>query len=156
MLTNRKNLAKTSGKPGKTQTINYFRINDAWHLVDLPGYGWAKVSMEKKMAWSKFVRDYLLKREPLTCLFILIDIRLEPQAIDLEFIKWSGENHIPIGLIFTKADKVSRHSGIRSVELFKKAMKQDWDKLPQIFITSAVSKEGQESLLEYIYSINGE
>jgi GTP-binding protein len=154
MLVNRKQLAKTSGKPGKTQTINFFLINDKWHLVDLPGYGWAGVSKEKKIEWVAFVRDYLLKRENLFCLFILIDIRHEPQSIDLEFINWAGENRIPFALVFTKTDKISKNKVESSIAYYKKRLLRDWESLPDIFSTSALKHQGKEEILNFIDKIN--
>lgn len=154
MLVNRKQLAKTSGKPGKTQTINFFLINDTWHLVDLPGYGWAGVSKEKKIEWVAFVRDYLLKRENLYCLFILIDIRHEPQSIDLEFINWVGENRIPFAIVFTKTDKISKGKIASSIAKYKNRLLRDWESLPEIFISSSMKHIGKEELLEFIDKIN--
>ena len=154
MLVNRKQLAKTSGKPGKTQTINFFLINDRWHLVDLPGYGWAGVSKEKKIEWVAFVRDYLLKRKKLYCLFILIDIRHEPQSIDLEFINWAGENSIPFAMVFTKSDKISKSKIASSITKYKKRLLKDWESLPEIFITSSLKNNGKEEILNFIDKIN--
>ena len=153
MLLGRKKLAKISATPGKTQTINYFLINGSWHAVDLPGYGWAKVSRTKKLAWSGFVREYLLDNPRLACLFVLIDIRLEPQPNDLEFLYWAAEKQIPLALVFTKADKSKKNQQIRSVELFKKTLLPDWAFLPEIFISSAVTKTGREEILDFIGSI---
>lgn len=150
MLLSRKNLARISSTPGKTQTINYYLINNEWYAVDLPGYGWAKVSKQKKIAWSGFVRDYLLTGDSLACLFILIDARHEPQTIDLQFLYWMVENEIPIALVFTKADKLSRNKVNRSVQLYKNILLRDWVYLPEIFITSAMDKRGREEMLEYI------
>ena len=154
MLVNRKQLAKTSGKPGKTQTINFFLINDRWHLVDLPGYGWAGVSKEKKIEWVAFVRDYLLKRQNLYCLFILVDIRHEPQSIDLEFINWAGENRIPFAIVFTKSDKISKSKIASSIAKYKKRLLKDWESLPEIFITSSLKNNGKEEILNFIDKIN--
>lgn len=154
MLVDRKKLAKTSGKPGKTQTINFFLINDQWHLVDLPGYGWAGVSKEKKLEWMNFVKDYLLHREQLYCVFILIDIRHEPQNIDLEFINWSGFNKIPFALVFTKSDKISKNKVNIAVENYRKKLLKDWESLPDIFITSAVDERGRGDILSFIEKIN--
>jgi GTP-binding protein len=154
MLVNRRQLAKTSGKPGKTRTINFFLINDRWHIVDLPGYGWAGVSKEAKMEWIGFVRNYLLNRQKLYCLFILLDIRHEPQSIDLEFISWAGENHIPIALVFTKSDKISKNKVDRAVKLYQKRLLRDWEKLPEMFITSVPERKGREEILAYINQIN--
>lgn len=154
MLVDRKKLAKTSGKPGKTQTINFFLVNDQWHLVDLPGYGWAGVSKEKKLEWMNFVKDYLLHREQLYCVFILIDIRHEPQNIDLEFINWSGFNKIPFALVFTKSDKISKNKVNIAVENYRKKLLKDWESLPDIFITSAVDERGRGDILSFIEKIN--
>lgn len=154
MLVNRKQLAKTSGKPGKTQTINFFLINDRWHLVDLPGYGWAGVSKEKKIEWVAFVRDYLQKRQNLYCLFILVDIRHDPQSIDLEFINWAGENRIPFAIVFTKSDKISKSKIASSITKYKKRLLRDWESLPEIFITSSLKNNGKEEILNFIDKIN--
>ena len=154
MIVDRKKLAKTSGRPGKTQTINFFLINDKWHLVDLPGYGWAGVSKERKLEWMGFVKDYLLQREQLFCLFILIDIRHKPQNIDLEFINWSGTNGIPCALVFTKTDKVSKSKAQIAVENYRKRLFMEWASLPEIFVTSAIEKIGREEILSFIKKIN--
>ncbi len=154
MLTNNQKLAKTSGKPGKTQLINHFKINDDWYLVDLPGYGWAKVSKESREKWDLMIRNYILHRENLFCLFVLIDSRLEPQKVDLEFINWLGENGIPIALVFTKTDKQSKTKTQQNIELFKKTLRDTWEALPDILATSSVNKSGREELLGYIENIN--
>jgi len=154
MLTNNQKLAKTSGKPGKTQLINHFKINDDWYLVDLPGYGWAKVSKENRGKWNLMIRNYILHRENLFCLFVLIDSRLEPQKVDLEFINWLGESGIPIALVFTKTDKQSTNKTQQNIELFKKTLSTTWEKLPDILVTSSVNKTGREELLNYIQEIN--
>jgi len=154
MLTNRKSLAKTSATPGKTKLINYFLINDNWYIVDLPGYGWAKVGKKEKQKWSENVRRYLLGRKSLTTLFILIDIRLKPQEIDIEFINWSGEKGIPISIVFTKADKLSKNKIAASVNQFKKQLKLYWEELPNLFISSSLSKLGNQEILRYIFHIN--
>jgi len=154
MLVNKRQLAKTSGKPGKTQTINYFLINGQWHLVDLPGYGWAGVSKQKKTEWIGFVREYLLKRHNLYCLFILLDIRHPPQSIDLEFIKWAGLEGIPFALIFTKSDKISKNKIDTAVENYKNQLLKEWEKLPDIFVTSSANHSGREELLNFIDKIN--
>ncbi|MBR9998754.1 MAG: YihA family ribosome biogenesis GTP-binding protein [Cyclobacteriaceae bacterium] len=153
LLFERKKLAKTSATPGKTQTINYFLINRNWCAVDLPGYGWAKVSRDKKLAWSGFVREYLLSRENLMCLFVLLDIRLEPQPIDLQFLNWTVEQKIPIALVFTKSDKLPKNKIIGAVEKYESELKKHWEFLPEIFITSAEDKTGRNDLLIYIDSI---
>ena len=150
MLTNRKNLAKTSNKPGKTQTINHFIINEHWYLVDLPGYGYASVSKEKREGFGKIIENYILKRENLHCLFILLDVRLEPQKIDLEFIQWTGEKEIPLCLVFTKADKLTKHQLNRNVTMYKATLQKQWEELPTIVVTSSTSKAGKEELLSFI------
>jgi len=154
MLFERKKLAKTSATPGKTQTINFYLINKVWYAVDLPGYGWAKVSKKRKIAWSAFVRNYLLHREYLTCLFVLLDIRLEPQAIDLQFLNWAVEKQIPIVLVFTKADKLSKNKVYGSVERYKSILLNDWEYLPDIFITSTVDQRGKDDIINFLASIN--
>lgn len=153
-LFDKKKLAKTSTTPGKTQTMNFYLINDNWYAVDLPGYGWAKVSRKKKLQWSGFVRDYLLNREKLSCLFVLLDIRHLPQAIDLEFLNWTVEKQIPIALIFTKADKLSKNKIIQAIELYKRTLLQHWAFLPEIFITSVITRQGKEEIIQYMDSIN--
>ncbi len=125
-LTDRKSLAKTSSTPGKTQLINHFLINDVWYLVDLPGYGWAKVSKSFKEKWEKMTKEYLTKREKLTCVFVLVDIRHNPQANDLAFISWLGQAGIPFSIIFTKADKLSKLKVEASIETFKKTLQETW------------------------------
>lgn len=156
MLTNRKGLAKTSGTPGKTQLINHFLINEKWYLVDLPGYGFAKASKTSKATWDKMIRDYLEKRTNLLTTFILLDIRLEPQAIDLAFIQWVGEKQLPIALVFTKADKLSKQQVVKAVEHYKKELLKAWEELPNIFITSAEKRDGRDEVLGYIESTNKE
>lgn len=154
MLTGRSKLAKVSGKPGKTQTINYFLINDAWHLVDLPGYGWAKVSKSARKSWSKMIEEYLLHRRQLMTLFVLIDSRLPPQKIDMEFIQWLGENQIPFSIIFTKADKQTSNKTNQSVAAFREEMLKIWEELPPFFISSSVDSTGREEILQYIHQLN--
>lgn len=153
LLTARKNLAKVSGKPGKTQLINHFMINGEWYLVDLPGYGWAKVSKEDKQKWGTMIHDYLLERKNLMLLFVLIDIRLAPQPIDVEFINWLGENGIPFSLIFTKADKLSGNKCQQSVARYKRTLRQTWEQLPPMFITSSLKNQGREEVLNYIEEV---
>lgn len=150
MLTNRKNLAKTSNKPGKTQTINHFIINDQWYLVDLPGYGYARVSKEKREGFGKIIENYVIRRENLNCLFILLDSRLEPQKIDLEFIQWSGEKEIPLCLVFTKADKLTKNQLNRNVSIYKSTLLKVWEELPALFVTSSTEKTGKDDLLSFI------
>lgn len=155
MLTNHKNLAKTSGKPGKTQLINHFKINNNWFLVDLPGYGYAKVSKKTKAVFQQFITDYFEKRTQLVCAFVLIDIRLEAQKIDLEFMEFMGESEIPFCLIFTKADKISKVKVDSHVAAYKKQMlANNWAEMPQYFITSSTEGTGKESVLQYIDQIN--
>lgn len=154
MVTERKSLAKTSGRPGKTQLINHFIINDEWYLVDLPGYGYAKASKTSRMKWEKFISEYLTKREELLNVFVLIDCRLEPQKIDLEFMNWCGEKGIPFSMVFTKMDKVSSTVLQKNLAKYKKEMLKYWEELPPVFTTSAESKFGREKLLNYIERIN--
>jgi len=154
MLANHKTIAKTSSKPGKTQTINHFLVNNAWYLVDLPGYGYAKISKTMREKWAKMIHDYLVLRENLKLVFVLIDARLEPQKNDLEFINSLGERQIPFAIIFTKSDKISANKVSQNAETFKKAMLETWEELPQIFVSSAVTKKGQTEILEFISSIN--
>lgn len=155
MLTNNKNLAKTSSKPGKTQLINHFKINSNWFLVDLPGYGYAKVSKKTKSVFQQFITEYFEKREQLVSAFVLIDIRHEPQKIDLEFLTYLGENGIPLSIIFTKADKVPRSKVNNLVASYKKALLAgEWEEMPPYFITSSETELGKDSILEYIDQIN--
>lgn len=153
-LTNRNSLAKVSSKPGKTQLINHFKINSSWYLVDLPGYGYAKVAKTSRAKWEKFVQQYLIQRENLYCLFVLVDIRHEPQRIDLEFFRWLGEKGIPFSIIYTKADKLSTGKAKSSVEFYENELLKEWEELPKSFVTSAVNGNGIEELLNYIDDIN--
>lgn len=154
MLTQRKGLAMTSQKPGKTQLINHFLINNEWHLVDLPGYGFARVGQSNRERLKSIIEDYILEREQLTNLFILLDCRHEPQKIDLEFIEWAGENGVPFALVFTKADKLSKGKLASNMEAYKQTLLESWEELPPIFITSSEAKEGRDELLNYIENIN--
>lgn len=156
MLTGKKGLAKTSQTPGKTQLINHFLINDDWYIVDLPGYGYARISKSIKEDWNKFIRTYLDKRESLQCVFVLIDSRLEPQKIDLEFCNWLGEKGLPIALIFTKADKQSRVKTDQNVSKFKKALLATFEEVPAIFITSSELQHGREEVLNFVASVNNQ
>ena len=156
MLANNKSIAKISSRPGKTQTINHFLVNNAWYLVDLPGYGYAKISKTMREKWAKMINDYLVLRENLRTVFVLIDARLEPQKLDLEFINSLGEMGMPFALIFTKSDKLSALRVSQNVETFKQAMLETWEELPPVFISSAVTGKGQMEILEYIYAINSE
>jgi GTP-binding protein len=154
MLTAKKGLAKTSQTPGKTQLINHFLINDTWYIVDLPGYGYARASKSKKADWSKFIHTYLDKRESLQCVLVLIDSRLEPQKIDLEFCNWLGEKGLSFILVFTKADKQSGTKTDQNVALFKKAMLASFEEAPQYFITSSETHLGHDEILNFIDNIN--
>ena len=156
MLMQRKSLAKTSGRPGKTQLINHFLINKAWYLVDLPGYGYARVSKSAKKTFQKFITNYFSHREQLVLAFILVDCRHAPQPIDLEFMYWMGENHIPFSIIFTKADKLKPNALTRNIEIYKQKLLMTWESLPPYFITSASNGTGRDELLEYIDKINTE
>ncbi len=150
MLTGHNSLAKTSGTPGKTQLINHFMINDEWYLVDLPGYGYAKASKGERKKWEEFIQRYLSNRENLINTFVLIDSRLAPQKIDMEFMAWCGEKNIPFAMVFTKIDKLSSSALGKNMAAYRKEMLKFWDELPPIFTTSAESKFGQEKVLNYI------
>ncbi|MCW0481400.1 ribosome biogenesis GTP-binding protein YihA/YsxC [Gaoshiqia sediminis] len=150
MLTNQKKLAKTSSRPGKTQLINHFIINDSWYLVDLPGYGYAKVSKKARNKFQAYIVDYILQRENLYCLFVLIDSRLEPQAIDLDFISWLGEKQVPFALVFTKADKLGKTKLASAVAHYKKELKKQWAELPPVLVSSAETGLGKEEILTFI------
>ena len=154
MLTNHKGLAKTSSKPGKTQLINHFLINKEWYLVDLPGYGYAKVSKQSKKTFQQFITDYFKKRRELVCAFVLVDIRHEPQKIDLEFMQWLGENAIPFAIVFTKADKLTEKQIQEHVANYSEILLQQWEEMPPYFITSSENRLGKEDLLSYIETIN--
>jgi len=154
MLTERKNLAKTSGRPGKTQLINHFLINHTWHLVDLPGYGYARVSKSAKKTFQKFITAYFEKREQMICAFVLIDSRHKPQPIDLEFMQWLGEHQVPFCIIFTKADKMKPKALERNINDYQAEMLQTWTEMPQFFISSSSSGMGRDEILGYIESIN--
>jgi len=159
-LANHKNLAKVSSKPGKTQLINHFEVisetdvEKMWHLVDLPGYGYAVVSKKKRVKWAGFIEEYLLQREPLTNVFVLVDSRLEPQKIDLEFIQWLGEKGLPFSIVFTKIDKNKTQKLKTNIENYRKRLQEDWDELPVMFYTSATEGEGKDDLLGYIDKVN--
>lgn len=154
MLTNCKNLAKTSGRPGKTQIINHFKIDDRWFLVDLPGYGYARVSKTTKQVFQRFITDYFEQREQLVSAFVLVDIRHEPQKIDVEFMQWLGERAIPFAIIFTKADKLKPQAIERNVAAYKEALLEWWEEFPPYFVTSAQNKTGKEELTQYIEQTN--
>ena len=150
MLTNHKGLAKVSATPGKTRLINHFCINNAWYLVDLPGYGYARVSKNKRGEFSKIILDYVLKCEKMHFLFVLVDSRLEPQAIDLRFIEMLGENGIPFGIIFTKTDKLSATQRKKSVERYEQTLSEQWEELPPMFCSSSERGTGREEILSFI------
>ena len=156
MLTNRKSLAKTSGKPGKTQLINHFLINKNWYLVDLPGYGYARVSKTSKKTFQKFITNYFEQRKQLISAFVLVDIRHSPQPIDLEFMIYLGEKGIPFSIIFTKADKLKPKAIDKQVENYGNELLKTWESLPPFFVTSSTKRIGQEDLLEFIGSTNEE
>lgn len=154
MLVDRKDMAKTSGKPGKTQLINHFIINDAWYLVDLPGYGYAKVSKDKRDIFQAYISEYILERKNLLCLMVLLDSRLEPQKIDLEFMDWCGEKGVSFIMIFTKIDKLSKKQFTDKIKHYKEEMGKHWDELPECFYTSAEKKGGRKELLDFISATN--
>jgi len=156
MLMQRKNLAKTSGRPGKTQLINHFLINKNWYLVDLPGYGYARVSKSSKKVFQKFITNYFEKREQMVLAFVLIDCRHEPQPVDMEFMQWMGEKQVPFSIVFTKADKLKPNALKRNVATYQEKMLETWEEMPNYFITSSTSYEGRDELLAYINSINDE
>lgn len=156
MLAGHKKLAKTSGSPGKTQLINHFLLEDFWYLVDLPGYGYAKVSKTKKVEWGIMIEKYLQQRENLMCVFVLIDIRLPPQEVDMEFMLWLGDKQLPFVMVFTKGDKLSPPKCDKNVAHYKREMLKNWEFMPQYFITSAVQAKGREELLNFIREINKE
>ena len=154
MLTSRKSLAKTSGRPGKTQLINHFIINDSWYLVDLPGYGYAKVSKSSKKTFQKFITKYFEERTQLVSAFVLVDIRHAPQPIDLNFMEWLGEHGVPFSIIFTKADKLKPKAIENHVEDYKNVLLETWEEMPKYFITSSSKDIGKDELLTYIETIN--
>ena len=155
MLVDRKSLAKTSGRPGKTQLINHFKINNNWFLVDLPGYGYARVSKKEKKTFQKYITEYFEKRRQLVCAFVLVDIRHEPQPIDTEFMEWLGSNGIPFAIIFTKSDKLKDGAIEKNVKVYLRQLTDTaWEEAPQHFVTSSSNKTGKEELLEFIDGIN--
>ena len=154
MLTGKKGLAMTSQKPGKTMLINHFIINNQWFLVDLPGYGYAQRGKEGRENIQRIIENYILGREQLTCLFVLIDSRHEPQKIDLEFMEWLGENEIPFSIIFTKIDKISKGRLKENVRIYQEKLLEAWEELPPILFSSSEKKEGREEILTYIEDIN--
>jgi len=152
-LTSSKGLAKTSGSPGKTQAINHFIINEKWHLVDLPGYGFAKVSQATRAEWESLMKSYFLNRKQLITTFVLIDIRLEPQKNDLDFIEFLGTNGVPFSIVFTKSDKLTPNQALKKVNDYKTSLLTSWEELPPIFVTSATNRTGKEELLQYIQGL---
>jgi len=150
MLVDRKKLAKTSSTPGKTQTVNHFLVNDQWYLVDLPGYGYASASRSARFEWGKMIEHYLKNRKNLFCTFILLDARLKPQAIDLDFITWMGENHLPFVILLTKSDKLKQHELAASKKTIETKLLERWEELPPLIITSAEKKSGRNKVLDFI------
>jgi GTP-binding protein len=150
LLVERKNLAKTSSTPGKTQTINHFLVNERWNLVDLPGYGFASASRSSRYEWGKMIEQYLINRENLHCTFVLIDARLPPQKIDLEFITWMGEQQLPMAIIMTKSDKLKQQELVRSKKTIETKLLEQWEELPPLFVTSAEKKTGRKEVLDFI------
>jgi GTP-binding protein len=156
MLTNQKRLAKTSGRPGKTQLINHFLINKEWFLVDLPGYGYARVSKSAKKIFQKFITTYFKERKQLVSAFVLVDIRHEPQSVDLAFMQWLGEYEIPFSIIFTKADKLRPKAIEKHIQSYKNKLLEFWEEMPNYFTTSSTNYLGKEALLNYISGVNNE
>lgn len=158
MLTGRKGLAKVSNTPGKTQTINYFQIDESWHLVDLPGYGYAKISKTKRAAWEKMIANYLQNRKTLVCTFVLLDAYIPPQSIDVEFINWLGEIHIPFVIVYTKTDRIrgGEEGRNKNIKAIQDELLKYWNELPQQFISSSNKKTGQEAILSFIENLNQE
>ncbi len=154
MLMQRKRLAKTSGRPGKTQLINHFLINKNWFLVDLPGYGYARVSKSSKRIFQKFITQYFSKRQQLALAFVLIDCRHKPQKVDIEFMQWMGENQVPFSIIFTKQDKMKPSALTKNIEDYKLKMLESWEQMPNYFITSSSNGSGRDKVLNYISEIN--
>lgn len=154
MLVQNKSLAKISGKPGKTRLVNHFLINDSWYLTDLPGYGYAKISKKERKRFSNLIRRYLLTRKNLYCLFLLIDIRHDPQKIDLDFIDWLGISRIPFAVVFTKADKLKPEEADENVEHYTRKLSETWEELPPCFVSSAVKGYGRKEILDFIQQVN--
>ncbi|MCD6355583.1 MAG: YihA family ribosome biogenesis GTP-binding protein [Prolixibacteraceae bacterium] len=154
MLTNKKALAKISGKPGKTRLINHFLINNEWYLVDLPGYGYAKVPINERKKWEKFLKRYILKRQNLYCLFVLVDSRHEPQTADLEFMEWLGISEVPFSIIFTKTDKLNPEELEHNIKIYEEKMFEKWETMPGYFISSSETGAGKSDILNFIESVN--
>ncbi|HMQ49072.1 MAG TPA: ribosome biogenesis GTP-binding protein YihA/YsxC [Saprospiraceae bacterium] len=153
-LTGRKNIAHTSNKPGKTQLLNYYLVNQSWYLVDLPGYGYAKISKIKRKEWEKMIQNYLVRRDNLQCAFVLIDANIPPQKIDVEFINWLGEMAVPFVLVYTKTDRLKPEQIAPNIEAIRAELLQYWETLPEQFITSAVNKIGDDDILNFIAGVN--
>ena len=154
MLTNRKDLAKTSATPGKTLLINHFLVNDSWYIVDLPGYGFARRNKEGRAEISRIIKSYILNRRQMTNLFLLIDSRLKPQKIDIEFMEWLAENEVPFSIVFTKLDKMTSSAGKKAIENYLSYLLEQWEALPPIFKTSSEDKRGRNEILDYIEEMN--
>lgn len=154
MLTGRNGLAKTSSTPGKTLLINHFIVNDEWYIVDLPGYGYASRGKETREQLARMIKSYIMQRQQMVNLFVLVDSRHKPQKIDMEFITWLGENGVPFSIVFTKLDKLGSVAGVRNVEEYKQALLEQWEELPPVFVTSSSDGRGREELLDYIEQIN--
>ena len=154
MLTGRKAIARVSKQPGKTQMINLFDVDDTWMLVDLPGYGYAKQSKKKRQSWKIMVRNYLQHGPQLHCAFVLLDGSIDPQAIDLEFINWIGEHQVPFAIVYTKIDKIKPRKRSANLKKIRSALLESWEELPQQFVASSVTGEGQDALIEYIEALN--
>src|SRR6478609_1598266 len=150
MLVDRKKMAKTSSTPGKTQTVNHFLVNDSWYLVDLPGYGYASASRSARFEWGKMIEQYLKNRKNLFCTFILLDSRLKPQAIDLDFITWMGEQNLPMAIILTKSDKLKQQELAKSKRVIETKLLEQWEELPPLFVTSSEKKSGRDKVLDFI------
>lgn len=153
-IMNKKDLAKTSGTPGKTQLINHFLVNEEWFLTDLPGYGYARVSKSTRKDFEKLITNYILNRKNLVNLFVLVDVRHTPQKIDLEFIEWCGESGVPFSIVFTKADKLKPNAAVKNVEVYQQELLKTWEEAPRMYVTSAEKKEGGDAILEYIQDMN--
>ncbi len=154
MLTGHAKLAKTSATPGKTLLINHFLINDSWYIVDLPGYGYARRGQEQRDALQKMIEGYILHRRQMTCLFLLIDSRHEPLKIDMDFMNWLGENEVPFAIVFTKFDKIIKGAANRNIKLYLDKIRETWEELPPVFMTSSEDKRGRDELLNYIEQLN--
>jgi len=154
MLTGKRKLAMTSSTPGKTTLINHFLVNGEWYIVDLPGYGYARRSKDDRGKLEKIINDYILDRPQMTSLFVLVDSRLEPQKIDLEFMEWLGENGVPFAIVFTKVDKLSKGAAAKNIDAYKSELLKQWEELPPIFVTSSETGQGREELLDYIEELN--